>query len=111
MWTEPLAERHLQAMLSYLLVYRNPVSESIFYAGQRFAESVNAFYGAEAFSVSDGPRGFFRIGCQCGWRLSVVFPADLAFDADAAPLAECLRRMVTHYEIRHNGLKGTGSLR
>lgn len=111
MWTEPPTERHLQAMLSYLVVYRNPVSESIFYACLRFAESVNAFYEAEAFSVSDGLHGFFRIGCQCGWSLSVVFLAGLASDSDAALLAECLRRMVTHYEIQHDGLKGTGSLR
>ena len=105
------AERHLDSLFSYLFRDRAGIAESARDAFARYADSVNAFYDVEAFSVCSGRRHSFRIGCQCGWGLSVAAPLDLALEMDLAPLAECLRRMVLHYEIRHDGLRGAGVLR
>ncbi len=90
------AEPQLDALTVYLFGDREGIIEMAEDACQRLVDSVNAFFGTEAFSISAWPRGSFRIGCACGWSLSLLLPADLK-----APLAQCLERIVLHYEIQH----------
>ncbi|HZP04572.1 MAG TPA: hypothetical protein VFB43_06700 [Terracidiphilus sp.] len=103
------AERHLDALLWYLFEYRTPVPETTAEQFERSVISANAFFDTEAFSISYSSRNTGRISCNCGWSLGLLLPADLDAQALAAPLAECLRRMVLHYEIQHNGLKRAGN--
>jgi hypothetical protein len=80
----------------YLFGDREQIVESAEDACQRLVDAVNTYYAAEMFSVSHLLPGSFRIGCACGWSLSVLLPADLD-----APLDECLERLLRHYEIQH----------
>ncbi len=89
-------EHQLDALTVYLFGDRERIVETAEDACRRLVESVNAFFGTVAFFISHWPRGSFRIGCACGWSLSLLLPADLE-----APLAECLARMLLHYEIQH----------
>jgi hypothetical protein len=95
------AERHLDALVSYLFGDREQIVEPAADAYERLADSVNAFYDLEAFSVSAGRHDSFRIGCACGWSLSLLLSAELDAQTLSAPLAECLGRMVLHYETQH----------
>lgn len=103
------AERHLDALIWYLFEHRNPVTESSIHACARSVDSLNAFFDTKAFSVSHRPRNSSRISCACGWSLSLLVPDDLNRPMSAELLAQCLRRMVLHYEIRHNGLNRAGN--
>lgn len=85
------------------------MTESFEEACERFADSVNAFFGVEAFSVSSGPRGSFRITCTCGWSLSLLLQGDRTPEAARALLVQYLRKMVLHYEFQHNGLDRAGN--
>ncbi len=92
-------EPQLDALTLYLFGDRERIIESAEDACRHLVESVNAFFGAGEFFLSHcspWPRGSFRIGCACGWSLSLLLPADLE-----APLAQCLERTVLHYEIHH----------
>jgi hypothetical protein len=105
------AERHLDALLCYLFEYRTPSIETPAERCERCVLSVNAFFDTEAFSIDCSSLGTVRIGCDCGWGLSLPLPADLDAQAVSALLSQCLRRMVLHYEFQHHGLKGAEILR
>ncbi len=105
---EVRAERHLDAMIRCLFVDRNPLAEPIGYACLRFANSVNAFFDTEAFSVADEPRGCLRIGCACGWSFGLLLLENPSLTAAVALLLQCLEQMVLHYEHQHNGAGGPG---
>lgn len=109
--TQRRAELHLRSLISFLFEERTGIVESATATCQRYVDSVNAFFDAEVFFASFGPRDSLRIACQCGWSLSLVPPSRLALQAVPVPLDCCLNRMVLHYEIEHCSQKETENLR
>jgi hypothetical protein len=110
MLPELRANHRLHPLISYLFGDRKGIAESASDTCERCVDSVNAYFDTETFSASRSPQDSFRIGCQCGWSLNIALPAALAPEMVPIPLVECLRRMVLHYEIRHDGLRGAGIL-
>lgn len=98
---------HLDAILWYLFNYPTRAAESMEEAGERYVDSVNAFYDQEPFSFSRSAKHSFRIRCECGWGLSIALPWDPLALKDFVPFDKCVKQMVLHYEGQHGGLKPT----
>jgi hypothetical protein len=109
-FAELRVRHHLDALLWYLFEYWTSVPETPAEQCERCVISVNAFFDTEAFSIACPSQNTLRISCDCGWSLSLLLPEDSTQEASSALPAQCLRRMVLHYEYRHDGLKGVESL-
>jgi hypothetical protein len=103
--TELQAEIDIRALLSYLLENQKRTIEPVVDACERYTVSTNAYFDADAFSVSVHSRDSLRVACACGWSLNLTLSGDAMPETASPLLTECLRRMIFHYELQHSGLK------
>jgi hypothetical protein len=105
------AQDHINALLWYVFEHSARVAETTAQGYERYVDSVNAFFDTESFSLSHQAENSFRIACACGWSMSLLSPELLTANPFQAVLHQCVRRIVLHFEIRHDGLKAAQPLR